>query len=102
MTNGDANRPPVANAGTNQSVHVGAVATLDGSGINKLNSVIADVNAGHYDDAISQPRNDLLAKTDGCAASGSPDRNDWIVDCGGQGQVYPYPTNLIELVQSMK
>ncbi len=57
--------------------------------INKLNTVIANIEAGLYADALGQLQNDILGKTDGCANSGSPDKNDWIINCTAQGIVYP-------------
>jgi hypothetical protein len=30
----------------------------------------------------------LLKKVDGCTDTGSPDRNDWLIDCDSQKQVY--------------
>ncbi len=70
--------------------------------INKLNAVIASINDGHYSDALDQLQNDILGKMDGCAKAGAPDKNDWIINCKGQGQVYPSIVSLIQLVQSMK
>lgn len=57
--------------------------------INKLNTVIANIEAGLYADALGQLQNDILGKTDGCATSSSPDKNDWIMNCTAQGIVYP-------------
>jgi hypothetical protein len=47
--------------------------------IKKLNAVIARIEAGHYRDALEQLQDDILAKTDGCAKVGAPDKNDWII-----------------------
>ncbi len=69
--------------------------------INKLNAVIASINSGNYADALGQLQNDILSKTDGCAKVGTPDRNDWIINCESQGQVYPAVMNLVQLVQGM-
>jgi hypothetical protein len=43
----------------------------------------------------------VLRKTDGCAASGSPDPNDWIVDCGAQSQVQPLIAEAIALIDEI-
>jgi hypothetical protein len=69
--------------------------------LNKLNAVINNINAGDYTDALDQLQNDILGKTDGCATSGSPDKNDWIETCTAQNMVYPYIIKLIQLIQGM-
>jgi hypothetical protein len=69
---------------------------------NKLNAVIANISVGEYRDALDQLGNDILGKTDGCANGGARDKNDWIVSCQGQGQVYPKVLQLIQLVQRME
>jgi probable HAF family extracellular repeat protein len=59
--------------------------------INKLNAVIATVDARNYQEAITKLQDDVLAKTNGCAGSTppAPDKNDWIVKCDYQGMIYP-------------
>lgn len=57
--------------------------------INKLIAVINNIEMGNYKEALGQLQQDILAKTDGCAVSGAPDKNDWIIDCAAQGRVYP-------------
>lgn len=52
--------------------------------INKLHAVIASIEAGDYNEALGQLKNDILGKTDGCAKSGEPDKNDWILECEAQ------------------
>lgn len=69
--------------------------------INKLNAVIANIEAGNYADALGQLEHDILGKTDGCATSGAPDKNDWIKDCEAQNQVYPLIMEAIELVRRL-
>lgn len=69
--------------------------------INKLNTVIANIEAGLYADALGQLQNDILGKTDGCANSGSPDKNDWIINCGAQGIVYPSILDVIAKVGAL-
>lgn len=56
---------------------------------NKINAAITDIEAGYYADAINKLTNDVLQKTDGCATSGAPDKNDWIITCEAQNQIYP-------------
>lgn len=55
--------------------------------LNKLNAVIASVEAGRYTDALEQLDSDILGKTNGCASGAGPDKNDWILDCAAQRQV---------------
>jgi K319L-like, PKD domain len=68
---------------------------------NKIQAVLADIQAGLYADALSKLQNDVLKKTDGCANGGAPDANDWIKDCGSQAQVYPILQQAIVLLQSL-
>lgn len=56
--------------------------------INKLNSVLLNIDRGAYQEAYNQLNNDVLKKMDGCALFGSPDNNDWITDCQTQSSVY--------------
>ncbi len=72
-------------------------ANMQNTLINKLNAVIANIEAGNYADALGQLQNDILAKTDGCAKSGMPDKNDWITNCAAQGVVYPLIMEAIKL-----
>jgi len=55
---------------------------------NKINEAIALVTQGMYADALSKLQNDILAKTDGCAKGGAPDKNDWIRTCAEQQTLY--------------
>jgi len=58
------------------------------------------VKQGLYADALVQLRS-TLSKMDGCAATGEPDRNDWIRDCENQAQLYPLVQEAIEYLESM-
>jgi len=70
--------------------------------VNKLNAVIAEVEAGLKTDALEKLNDDILAKTDGCAAAGAPDRNDWITVCpGAQDQVDPLVRTAIRIVEGL-
>jgi len=51
---------------------------------NKLAAVIQMCERGEYAEALSKLKQDLLPKTDGCAATGVPERNDWITNCAAQ------------------
>jgi hypothetical protein len=53
----------------------------------KLAVVRRMVDAGAFAGAAAKLRRDVLAKTDGCALRGTPDANDWIVDCAAQAAV---------------
>jgi hypothetical protein len=35
----------------------------------------------------------------GCAETGEPDKNDWIITCEGQSQLYPL---IIEAIENVK
>lgn len=68
---------------------------------NKINVVLEKIDQGLYQEAIDKLENDILKKTDGCAETGSPDKNDWIKDCGAQGQVYPFIMDAIGLLEGL-
>jgi hypothetical protein len=55
---------------------------------NKINTAIAYVEQGLYSQADSL-LGGILKKVDGCAKNGGPDKNDWIITCEAQIQVYP-------------
>lgn len=52
-------------------------------------------------EALNKLEHDLLGKTNGCAESGAPDKNDWIKDCDAQTQVYPLIREAIELLTNL-
>lgn len=68
---------------------------------NKLNAVIADIEAGNYANALDKLQHDIVGKTDGCANAGAPDSNDWIKDCVSQGEVYPLILEVIEILRGL-
>ncbi|MBW1953820.1 MAG: PKD domain-containing protein [Deltaproteobacteria bacterium] len=70
--------------------------------VNKLNAVIADIEEGNYQVALDKLQNDLLLKTDGCAAAGAPDKNDWITTCEEQAVVYQELQRIITMVQELQ
>jgi hypothetical protein len=74
-------------------------ANLKNTLLNKLNSVIASLEAGSYQDALGQLQHDILGKIDGCATGKGPDKNDWIKDCKDQGSIYPY---LMEIIAELE
>jgi hypothetical protein len=68
---------------------------------NKIDEVLAMIDAGNYQAALKKLENDILKKTDGCANSGRPDKNDWIQTCDQQAQIYPLIMETIEYVESL-
>ncbi len=68
--------------------------------INKINAVIQNIDEGVIAEALGQLQNDLLQKMNGCADSGAPDANDWIIACAVQGQIYPLIQEAILILQS--
>lgn len=68
---------------------------------NKINEALTMIDEGRYEEALNKLQHDILAKTDGCATTGNPDRNDWINNCVSQGQVYPMLMDAINLLQSL-
>jgi hypothetical protein len=68
---------------------------------NKINAVSEKVVQGLYQEALDKMQNDILSKTNGCAESGSPDKNDWIKDCASQDQVYPIIMDAITLLRDL-
>ena len=75
--------------------------TMQNALLNKLNAVIASIEAGNYADALGQLQSDILKKTDGCPTSGAPDNNDWIVNCPDQSKVYTPLLNIIAEVKAL-
>ena len=45
-------------------------ANMQNTLLNKLNALLANIEAGKYEDALGQLQNDILKKTDGCAIAG--------------------------------
>jgi hypothetical protein len=68
---------------------------------NKIGQVQAMIDAGNYQAALKKLENDILAKTNGCANSGQPDKNDWIETCQQQEQIYPLIMETIEYVETL-
>jgi hypothetical protein len=59
------------------------------------------IDEGLYQDALNKLKNDILQKTDGCAETGQPDKNDWILTCEDQEKVYPLVLRAIELLERL-
>jgi hypothetical protein len=66
--------------------------------LNKINALQQMIADELYEEALDKLRNDLLKKTDGCALTGEPDKNDWIKTCEAQSQIYPLIIKTIENV----
>jgi len=69
--------------------------------INKIDAALAMIDAGLYQETLDKLENDILKKTDGCAETGMPDSNDWIITCESQSEVYPIVVHAIELLESL-
>ncbi len=59
------------------------------------------IDEGLYNDALHKLENDILAKMNGCALLGEPDKNDWIKTCQAQSQIYPLIIETIENVVNL-
>ena len=68
---------------------------------NKLNAVLEMIDQGRYQDALDKLENDILKKTDGCATSGAPDKNDWIENCENQNLLYGPIMEAIGILRGM-
>ena len=69
--------------------------------LNKLNDAIASIDAGYYTDALDLLKNGILGRTDGCATMGTPDKNDTLMTCSAQNQVYPLVQETIWIVEGV-
>ncbi|GAG20988.1 unnamed protein product, partial [marine sediment metagenome] len=69
--------------------------------LNKINAVQEMLDAERYEEALNKLQNDILQKTDGCAETGEPDKNDWIITCEEQGELYPLIIETIENVRNL-
>ncbi|MGB2809230.1 MAG: hypothetical protein WBC22_15920 [Sedimentisphaerales bacterium] len=69
--------------------------------LNKIDEVLEMIYGGLYEDALSKLEHDILQKTNGCGDAGEPDKNDWIITCEEQSQVYPLVVESIESVKTL-
>jgi hypothetical protein len=67
--------------------------------LNKINAAQEMIADGLYEEALDKLENDILTKMNGCAETGEPDKNDWIITCEGQSQLYPL---IIEAIENVK
>jgi hypothetical protein len=68
---------------------------------NKVLAALRMINVGNYRGALEKLSNDVIEKADGCAISGSPDSNDWIVSCAEQATIYPLVVAAIDLLRGL-
>ena len=68
---------------------------------NKLEAAIASIEVGLYQDALMKLRHDVLPKMDGCATQGTPDKDDWIITCTAQQEIYPLVLQAIQLLEDL-
>ena len=66
--------------------------------VNKINVVLNMIEHGDYAGAANKLENDVLAKMDGCADAGEPDKNDWLITPEAQEAVYSDVARAIELL----
>ena len=69
--------------------------------INMIEAALKMVEKGNYKGALNKISNEILKKTDGCANTGQPDKNDWILTCEDQEKLYPLVARAIELLQRL-
>jgi hypothetical protein len=69
---------------------------------NKINAALQAIDQNRYQDALDSLQEDVLGKTNGCMSINQlPDKNDWILDCGAQGQVATPILQAITLLRSL-
>jgi len=59
------------------------------------------IDEGDWEQARDKLRDDILKKTDGCANTRQPDKDDWILTCEDQAKVYPLVKSAIELLERL-
>jgi hypothetical protein len=74
---------------------------LQSSLLSKLNAALHSIREHRYSRALQQLENDILGKTNGCATAGTPDKNDWIVNCPDQSKVYTPLLNIIVEIRDL-
>jgi hypothetical protein len=75
--------------------------TMQRGFVNQINTAIIRVKRGKYASALHLVQGGILVKTDGCAASGKPDKNDWLKDCTNQATVYALLQEALACLESM-
>ncbi|HUS72821.1 MAG TPA: GLUG motif-containing protein [Sedimentisphaerales bacterium] len=69
--------------------------------LNKIDAAMKMIEETNYTGALSKLEHDILAKMDGCGETGQPDKNDWIITCEEQSEVYPLIIDTIEHVKGL-
>lgn len=69
--------------------------------INKLNATLKMVDNGEYEEAVEKLQFDILPKIDGCTLRGEPDKQDWIIDCDDQKEVYVLIEKAIASIEAL-
>ena len=69
--------------------------------LNKIDAALKMIEKGNYTGALSKLEHDILAKMDGCGKMGKPDKNDWIITCEAQSEIYPLVIETIEHVKGL-
>ena len=69
--------------------------------LNKIDAALKMIDQANYTGALSKLRNDILQKTNGCAETDQPDKNDWILTCEQQSEIYPLIIETIEHVKGL-
>ena len=69
--------------------------------INKINMAQEMIDSGNFTSALNKLEKDILQKTNGCGETGEPDKNDWIITCEEQSEVYSLIIETIEYVKSL-
>jgi len=68
----------------------------------EFNAVLLSVEEHHYRVALLLLQDVILPQTNGCATTGAPDRNDWIINCPDQSMVYTPLLNIIAEVRALR
>ncbi len=69
--------------------------------LSKIDEALEMIEEGLYQDALNKFRNDILQKTNGCAGTGDPDNNDWIITCEEQSEIYPLIIETIAHIRNL-
>lgn len=69
--------------------------------LSKLSVIASLINTGNYLEALDKLEQDLLAKTNGCALTSTPDANDWLQSCQAQESIYPLLINAADMLRSL-
>ncbi|MHC4194125.1 MAG: hypothetical protein ACYSP9_08140, partial [Planctomycetota bacterium] len=69
--------------------------------MDKIDEALQMIDEGLYKVALNKLENDILQKTNGCGQTGEPDKNDWIITCEEQSEVYPLIIETIEHVKGL-